>query len=74
MGGSNKLRNWQALCPNCHALKTREDRKRISDSFKIDPIIDRLIDIIFFVVISFTLALLFIYEKVRDVIFNLFGV
>ena len=27
-GGGNTLDNLQLLCPNCHALKTRSDRKR----------------------------------------------
>ena len=30
LGGSNTLRNFQALCPNCHAEKTQQDRLRIS--------------------------------------------
>lgn len=27
-GGSNNLKNWQALCPNCHDAKTRNERKK----------------------------------------------
>jgi len=30
LGGSNTLRNYQALCPTCHAEKTREDRSKIA--------------------------------------------
>ena len=30
LGGSNSLRNFQALCPNCHAEKTQQDRLAIS--------------------------------------------
>ena len=30
LGGSDTLRNLQALCPNCHAEKTQEDRLKIS--------------------------------------------
>ncbi len=30
LGGSDTTRNIQALCPNCHAEKTREDRSKIS--------------------------------------------
>lgn len=29
LGGSNTMNNMQALCPNCHAEKTKEDLKRI---------------------------------------------
>jgi len=30
LGGSNTLRNLQALCPNCHDIKTKKDRERIA--------------------------------------------
>lgn len=30
LGGSDTLRNYQALCPTCHAEKTREDRSKIA--------------------------------------------
>jgi 5-methylcytosine-specific restriction endonuclease McrA len=30
LGGSDTLRNYQALCPTCHAIKTREDRSKIA--------------------------------------------
>lgn len=30
LGGSDTLRNYQALCPTCHAIKTREDRSEIA--------------------------------------------
>lgn len=30
LGGSDTLRNIQALCPTCHAKKTREDRDKIA--------------------------------------------
>jgi len=30
LGGSDTLRNIQALCPNCHADKTQEDRDKIA--------------------------------------------
>jgi 5-methylcytosine-specific restriction endonuclease McrA len=30
LGGSNSLRNFQALCPTCHAEKTQQDRLAIS--------------------------------------------
>ncbi|PIN89134.1 hypothetical protein COU60_04690 [Candidatus Pacearchaeota archaeon CG10_big_fil_rev_8_21_14_0_10_34_76] len=30
LGGKDILSNLQALCPNCHQFKTREDRKMIS--------------------------------------------
>ena len=34
-GGSNTLRNIQALCANCHAEKTREDRYKIAKARSI---------------------------------------
>ena len=30
LGGTNSLKNYQALCPNCHAIKTRKDRSKIA--------------------------------------------
>jgi 5-methylcytosine-specific restriction endonuclease McrA len=30
LGGSDTLRNYQALCPDCHAKKTRNDRSKIA--------------------------------------------
>lgn len=30
LGGSDTLRNIQALCPNCHAKKTQTDRDKIA--------------------------------------------
>jgi len=30
LGGSDTLRNYQALCPTHHAVKTREDRSKIA--------------------------------------------
>ncbi len=30
LGGSDSIRNLQLLCPECHMLKTQEDRKKIS--------------------------------------------
>jgi 5-methylcytosine-specific restriction endonuclease McrA len=30
LGGSDTPRNLQALCPNCHAKKSREDRNKIA--------------------------------------------
>jgi 5-methylcytosine-specific restriction endonuclease McrA len=30
LGGSNTLRNYQALCPDCHAIKTQQDRHKIA--------------------------------------------
>lgn len=30
LGGSDTLRNIQALCPTCHAIKTRKDRDKIA--------------------------------------------
>jgi 5-methylcytosine-specific restriction endonuclease McrA len=29
-GGSNQIRNWQALHPNCHRMKTKSDMKKIT--------------------------------------------
>lgn len=34
LGGSDTPRNIQALCPNCHAKKTRQDRDKIAKSNK----------------------------------------
>jgi len=34
LGGSNSIRNLQALCPNCHHVKTKEDRKKIAKAKK----------------------------------------
>lgn len=45
LGGSDTLRNRQALCPNCHAEKTRQDRTKISKhkkKKKKDPFDDPL--------------------------------
>lgn len=36
LGGSDTLRNKQALCPNCHHKKTQEDRKKIAKNKKKD--------------------------------------
>jgi 5-methylcytosine-specific restriction endonuclease McrA len=43
-GGKNILSNYQALCPNCHSIKTREDRhnqaKKKEKEKRVDPLKD----------------------------------
>ena len=34
LGGSDTLRNIQALCPECHHIKTKEDRRKIAEAKK----------------------------------------
>lgn len=34
LGGKHILSNLQALCPNCHSEKTKEDRRKIAQSKK----------------------------------------
>ena len=34
LGGSNSIRNLEALCPDCHHVKTKEDRKKIAKAKK----------------------------------------
>lgn len=33
-GGKDEYNNLQALCPNCHALKTRANKLKLDDRFK----------------------------------------
>jgi|Deesub1362A_J573_1020465.scaffolds.fasta_scaffold00370_31 hypothetical protein len=34
LGGTNSIRNLQALCPDCHHIKTKEDKKKIARTKK----------------------------------------